>query len=219
MVSILAGLTVLSWPSDAKFSGALSALYLLGACFCWAVDNNLTRKVSLCDATWIASLKGIAAGSVNLLLALSFGAKWPSFPQLAGSMLIGFFAYGVSLVLFVIGLRSLGAARTGAYYSVAPFIGALLSVVLLHELIAPRLFAAGALMALGLWLHLTERHSHKHSHICVEHEHMHEHASDVHHMHKHPYPVEACTLHKHYHCHEAITHTHDHYPDAHHQHG
>jgi drug/metabolite transporter (DMT)-like permease len=217
MGAILAGLLILSWPGEAKFSGIVPALCVLGACFCWAVDNNLTRKVSLTDATWIASWKGLVAGTFNLVLALVLGARWPSLPHIAGSMVVGLFAYGASLVLFVIGLRHLGTARTGAYYSVAPFLGAVLSIAFLHEQISSRLLIAGALMALGLWLHLTEKHIHRHVHEALDHEH--EHTDDAHHQHEHPYPVEPGTVHIHPHHHEPMTHMHEHYPDAHHQHG
>lgn len=216
MGAILAGLLILSWPGEARFSGVVPALCVLSACFCWAVDNNLTRKVSLSDATWIASLKGLVAGSVNLALAFSLGAKWPSRPHIAASMVVGLFAYGVSLVLFVVGLRHLGTARTGAYFSIAPFFGATLSVAFLHEQISFRLLTAGALMAVGLWLHLTEKHSHPHIHLAMDHEH--EHAHDAHHQHDHPYPVEAGTVHTHPHHHDPMTHTHEHYPDTHHRH-
>jgi drug/metabolite transporter (DMT)-like permease len=217
MAAILAGLIILSWPSGTRFAGAVPAVCLLSACFCWAVDNNLTRKISLCDATWIASLKGLTAGGVNFILALALGSKLPSLPQIAGSMLIGLSAYGASLVLFVIGLRSLGTARTGAYFSLAPFFGAILSVAFLHDHTGPRLVAAGALMAIGLWLHLTEHHSHEHIHTPTEHEH--EHTHDAHHQHEHPYPIDSGTVHTHSHHHDSMSHTHEHYPDAHHQHG
>jgi drug/metabolite transporter (DMT)-like permease len=217
MAAILGGLLILSWPGEAKFSGVVPALCVLGACFCWAVDNNLTRQVSLSDATWIASLKGLVAGTVNLGLAFLLGAKWPSLPHIAGSMVVGLFAYGASLVLFVIGLRYIGTARTAAYFSVAPFFGAVLSIAFLHEHISSKLLTAGALMAFGLWLHLTERHIHTHVHVAMDHEH--EHAHDSHHQHEHPYPVTPGTVHTHSHHHEPMTHTHEHYPDAHHQHG
>ncbi len=217
MGAILAGLLVLSWPGHARFAGVLPALCIMGACFCWALDNNFTRKVSLVDATWIASWKGLVAGSVNLCLALVLGAKWPSLPHIAGAMVVGLFAYGASLALFVIGLRHLGTARTGAYFSVAPFFGAVLSIAFLHEPISPRLLAAGALMATGLWLHLTEKHIHPHVHVAMDHEH--EHAHDVHHQHNHSFPVTPGMVHTHPHHHEPMTHTHEHYPDAHHQHG
>jgi drug/metabolite transporter (DMT)-like permease len=217
MGAILAGLLVLSWPGETKFAGVVPALCIIGACFCWALDNNFTRKVSLADATWIASWKGLVAGSVNLCLALTLGAKWPSLPHIAGSMVVGLFAYGASLALFVVGLRHLGTARTGAYFSVAPFFGAVLSIALLGESINAKLLAAGALMAIGLWLHLTEKHVHPHVHVAMDHEH--EHVHDSHHQHEHPYPVAPGTVHTHLHHHEPVTHTHEHFPDVHHQHG
>ncbi len=119
MAAILAGAVILSWPTQAEFTRILPGLAVLGACFAWGIDNNLTRKVSLADASWIAAIKGLSAGSVNLSLAFLLGASTPSLPQIAGAMLIGWFAYGVSLTLFVVGLRQLGTARTGAYFSVA----------------------------------------------------------------------------------------------------
>jgi drug/metabolite transporter (DMT)-like permease len=163
MGAILAGLLILSWPGEAKFSGVVPALCVLGACFCWAVDNNLTRKVSLTDATWIASLKGLVAGTVNLVLAFALGAKWPNLPHIAGSMVVGLFAYGASLVLFVIGLRHLGTARTGAYYSVAPFFGAVLSIAFLHEHISAKLLAAGRFD--GAWF-VASSYREAHPHSC-----------------------------------------------------
>jgi drug/metabolite transporter (DMT)-like permease len=216
MAAILAGVVLLSWPGKITFAGSLPALSILGACLCWAIDNNLTRKVSLGDATPIARLKGLVAGGTNLILAIAFGAHWPSLPHMAGSLILGFFAYGVSLVLFVIGLRHLGTARTGAYFSIAPFFGAVLAVPLLREPFGPRLLAAGVLMAVGLWLHLTEQHRHAHVHAPLNHEH--EHTHDLHHQHEHPYPVPLGTKHSHPHHHDPVTHSHEHYPDAHHQH-
>jgi drug/metabolite transporter (DMT)-like permease len=216
MGAILIGLIILSWPGQATFAGVVPALCVLGACLCWGIDNNLTRKVSLSDATWIACLKGIVAGSVNFPLAFVLGATWPSLPHIAASMAVGLFAYGISLVLFVVGLRHLGTARTSAYYSVAPFFGAVLAIILLHERLSLKLTAAGAFMALGLWLHLTEKHVHPHRHPAMDHEH--EHTHDEHHLHDHPYPVTRGTTHTHLHHHEPMTHAHEHYPDAHHQH-
>lgn len=215
MLAIVAGAVVLSWPGEARFGGMWPALAVLGACLAWGVDNNLTRKVALNDATWIASVKGLAAGAVNLALALALGSSLPSLPALAGSMALGLAAYGVSLVLFVVSLRHLGTARTGAYFSVAPFFGAVLAVALLGESVTPTLLAAGALMALGVWLHLTEQHAHAHTHEPIEHEHEHEH--DEHHAHEHPGGATALR-HSHRHRHAALTHSHDHFPDEHHRH-
>jgi drug/metabolite transporter (DMT)-like permease len=215
MAAIVVGAIVLSWPGEARFSGLWPALAVLGACFAWGIDNNLTQKVSLSDATWIASIKGLVAGSVNLSLAFILGALWPPLPNLAGAMIVGFLAYGISLVLFVVGLRHLGTARTAAYFSVAPFFGAVLAIAMGETVTLP-LLSAGALMTLGVWLHLTERHGHEHAHEALEHEH--EHIHDEHHHHAHVAPVAPGTKHSHRHRHETLTHTHAHFPDAHHRH-
>jgi len=215
MAAIVAGAGILSWSGEARFAGLWPALAVLGACFAWGIDNNLTRKVSLTDATWVASVKGLVAGSVNLLLASALGATLPAWPHLIGAMLVGLLAYGVSLALFVIGLRHLGTARTGAYFSVAPFLGALLAVAMGEPITAP-LLLAGALMALGVWLHLTERHEHEHTHEALGHEH--EHMHDAHHPHAHDVPVAPGVKHSHRHRHEPMTHAHVHFPDTHHRH-
>jgi drug/metabolite transporter (DMT)-like permease len=215
MAVIIAGVIVLSWPGQARFAGLWPSLAILGACFAWGLDNNLTRKVSLSDATWIASLKGLVAGVVNLTLGLALGAPLPSIPASAGALMVGFLAYGVSLSLFVVGLRHLGTARTGAYFSVAPFFGALLAVAMGEAVTLP-LLIAGALMAAGVWLHLTEHHEHLHAHEALEHDHVHVH--DAHHQHAHDPAVAPGTRHRHWHRHEMLTHTHPHYPDAHHTH-
>jgi drug/metabolite transporter (DMT)-like permease len=219
MAAIAAGAILLSWPQDLSFSGIWPALSILGACFAWGIDNNLTRKVSLNDATWIASVKGLVAGIVNLALALTIGDHLPSIPAMASAMLVGFLAYGVSLALFVVGLRHLGTARTGAYFSVAPFFGAALALAS-GEAITLRLLMAGLLMSLGVWLHLTEKHEHSHIHDAMDHEH--EHAHDQHHQHEHPdqrgIDVSPGHKHTHRHHHASMEHAHAHFPDAHHRH-
>ena len=215
MLAIVAGAVVLSWPGEARFGEAWPSLAVLGACLAWAIDNNLTRKVALNDATWIAAVKGLSAGTVNLLLALWVGSVLPSAPALAGGLALGLAAYGISLALFVVGLRHLGTARTGAYFSVAPFFGALLAVVGLGEPVTTGLLVAGALMTMGVWLHLTEQHDHVHTHEPLEHEHDHEH--DVHHAHPHA-DEPAAVRHTHRHRHDPLTHTHVHFPDEHHRH-
>jgi drug/metabolite transporter (DMT)-like permease len=194
----------------------LPALAIVGACLAWAIDNNFTRKVSLADATFVAMVKGIAAGATNIAIALALGAAMPAiWPAIAGGV-IGFFSYGLSLALFVLALRHLGTARTGAYFSTAPFVGALIAVIFLGEPVNLPLAAAGLLMGVGVWLHISERHEHEHTHEPIEHEHEHEH--DGHHQHAHDEPVAPGTRHSHRHRHEAMTHTHPHYPDAHHTH-
>lgn len=213
MFAIATGAVVLSWPGEMQFAGALPALAVLGACLAWAVDNNLTRKVSLADATWIAAVKGLVAGTANLAIAFVLGDQLPTWPMLAAAMVVGLLAYGVSLVLFVVGLRHLGTARAGAYFSVAPFCGALIALAI-GEPLTTRLIVAGTLMAIGIWLHLTEKHEHEHNHEAMEHSH--EHIHDGHHQHDHDYPVVPGVKHSHTHRHQPISHTHAHFPDVHH---
>ncbi|WP_018914130.1 DMT family transporter [Thiomonas sp. FB-6] len=191
------------------------AALVLGACLAWGIDNNLTRKVSLADATWVASVKGLAAGSVNLALALGTGAALPGLRLAAAAMVVGLVAYGVSLSLFVVALRHLGSARTGAYFSVAPFFGALLALLMGDALSLP-LAGAAVLMGVGVWLHLSERHEHAHTHEPLEHEH--EHVHDEHHQHEHEQPVAPGVRHTHRHRHAELTHRHAHVPDTHHRH-
>ena len=219
MLAIVAGALLLSWPSDAQFSGAWPALAILGACLAWAIDNNLTRKIALADASWIAMIKGLVAGSCNLFLAFLAGAQWPPLAIIAQAALLGFVGYGASLTLFVLALRDLGTARTGAYFSVAPFFGALLAIILLDEALTLTLFGAGLLMAIGVWLHLSEHHEHLHQHSVLEHTHEHVHGTDdSHHQHEHPLPTAPGIRHTHHHRHAAIEHSHTHFPDAHHSH-
>jgi drug/metabolite transporter (DMT)-like permease len=219
MAAIVAGGVVLAWPGQVDRADWLPALLVIGACLAWAVDNNLTRKVSLSDASWIAMVKGLAAGATNLALALALGANWPSAPVVLAAGVVGFASYGASLALFVVGLRELGTARTGAYFSVAPFFGALLAVVLLGDPVTLPLLAAGALMAVGVALHLSERHEHRHAHEVLQHSHEHAHGTgDAHHDHVHEPPVRPGTRHSHAHQHQPMVHSHPHYPDAHHRH-
>ncbi|MFC8681337.1 EamA family transporter [Microbacterium ureisolvens] len=215
MLAIVAGAVILSIPTGAEVGEAWPSLAVLAACLCWGVDNNLTRMVALNDATWLAAVKGIVAGPVNLVLAFALGATLPALGLTAAALGVGFLAYGVSLALFIVGMRHVGTARAGAYFSVAPFFGALLAVAL-GEPLTWQLVVAGLLMALGVWLHLTERHGHQHTHERLTHDHWHTH--DEHHQHEHPEPVPAGTRHRHPHTHEPMTHSHEHYPDAHHRH-
>ena len=216
MAAIVAGAVLLTVPTGTEFGSIWPSLAVLGACLCWGLDNNLTRKVALTDATWLAAVKGSVAGPVNLLLAFLLGAQLPAPSSVAAALVVGFFAYGVSLVLFIVGMRHLGTARAGAYFSVAPFFGAVLAVVALGEPVTWPLIFAGLLMAVGVWLHLSEDHRHRHTHTELTH--THSHTADRHHRHDHPEPVPAGTRHTHEHTHEADIHTHQHYPDEHHRH-
>lgn len=216
MAAIVAGAVVLSWPGQADFAGILPSLAILGACLAWGIDNNLTRKVALHDATWLAAVKGLVAGPVNLALAFLLGAPLPPLLNAGAAMVTGLFAYGISLVLFIVALRHIGTARAGAYFSIAPFFGAVLAIAMGDPITIP-LIVAGAFMVLGVWLHLTERHEHPHTHELLEHDHWHNHP-DEHHDHEHAEPVSAGTRHRHPHMHVQLTHAHEHYPDSHHRH-
>lgn len=219
LLIILAG-ALLSWPMAGSIEGSRTgwgALGVVAACLCWAIDNNLTRKVSASDAVQIAAIKGLVAGAVNL----SFAFFWlrlslPSIDSLAIGGAVGILGYGLSLVLFVLALRGLGTARTGAYFSMAPFVGAAISLIMLGERPEPMFWIAAALMAAGIWLHLTERHSHLHTHELTTHTHPHRH--DAHHQHRHDFAWDGKEPHTHPHKHESLTHAHPHFPDIHHRH-
>ncbi|MFL5404026.1 MAG: EamA family transporter, partial [Gemmatimonadales bacterium] len=217
MLAIVVGGALLAWQGRLELGGVSGSLLVAAACLCWAIDNNLTQKVSASDPLQIAALKGATAGTVNLALGLTFTGSLQTMPQIGAALVLGFFGYGLSLVLFVLALRSLGTARTGAYFSTAPFVGAILSILLWHEPITVTLIAAGGLMVVGVWLHLTERHIHEHTHQTLSHAHPHTH--DVHHQHSHATDDPPGELHTHAHIHEALTHSHLHFPDIHHHHG
>ena len=216
MACIVAGALVLSWSGKPTLEGVLGPLAIVGACIAWGLDNNLTRKVSLADPLQIVEIKGLIAGPVNLLLGFWAGGTIPSLTPLAVAAFVGFLGYGVSLVFFVRALRDLGTARTGAYFSTAPFLGALAAIIILHEPLTMQLGAAGILMAIGVWLHLTEVHIHQHQHEPMEHSHRHVH--DAHHQHVHGPDDPSGEPHTHWHRHPRLRHKHPHLPDMHHIH-
>jgi drug/metabolite transporter (DMT)-like permease len=218
MALIVAGGAVLAWPTGAAGRANLAgALAVAGACACWAVDNNLTRRVSASDPLFIAGTKGLVAGITNVALALIGGAHLPAAALTAAAMGIGFAGYGVSLVLFILALRGLGSARTGAYFATAPFVGAAIAIVAFGEAVSPLFWLAAVLMAGGVWLHLTEVHEHEHMHEPLTHTHAHRH--DAHHRHEHAEDWDGREPHTHAHSHAPLVHRHHHYPDLHHRHG
>jgi drug/metabolite transporter (DMT)-like permease len=213
-LAILLGAVVLSFDGGG-FELAPGGLWIAAACLCWGIDNNLTRKLSSADPVQIAMIKGLAAGGTNVVLALFLGASLPLLFVISIGAIVGFLGIGVSLVMFMLGLRHLGTARTGAYFSLAPFIGALIAVIGFGEPVTLSLVVAALLMGFGLWLHLSERHEHDHLHDPIEHDHLHTH--DDHHDHEHDGPV--TEPHAHWHRHAPLRHKHPHYPDLHHRHG
>ncbi len=217
MAFIAAGGVCLSCLGRPEVGVPWSSLAIVGACLAWAIDNNLTRKVSAGDPVQIAMLKGLVAGSVNTVLGFSLGAKMPPASLLLATCFVGFLGYGVSLTLFVLALRHIGTARTGAYFSTAPFVGAAISMLFLGDKLTMGFAVAAVLMGLGVWLHLTEHHEHQHRHEALEHEHLHTH--DEHHKHAHRPNDAPGEPHSHWHRHADLIHSHPHYPDIHHRHG
>jgi drug/metabolite transporter (DMT)-like permease len=216
LLCIVVASLMLAWTPGkaAEFSPGLVLVTL--ACLCWGIDNNLTRKVALSDAILVAGLKGVVAGAVNLGLALILGQALPPLGSLLLALTVGFFGYGLSLTFFVIALRHLGTARASAYFAVAPFFGTVLAVLLLGEGSSRTLLLAGVLMAVGVWLHVSERHGHRHAHEPQVHTHAHEH--DEHHQHAHGFAWGGRGTHTHAHEHVPLIHSHPHHPDAHHRH-
>lgn len=208
---MFAAAVVLGFDSSNPYFVSPWALFIVLACFLWGLDNNITRKISHCDALAISSIKGVVAGSFNLALAVLF-FDLPSHVGMAYIATVGFVCYGVSQVLFVFALRHMGAARTSAYFGSAPFFGAAASIALLHEPLSLPFFVALVLIAFATLLLLTERHEHEHMHEAIRHTHIHTH--DIHHDHGH----DDIKLHSHEHVHEPITHSHAHMPDIHHMH-
>ncbi len=219
LVMAVAG-ALLAWQPGAG-GWSLQSLAIAGACLCWGLDNNLTRKVSASDPSAIAMIKGLVAGTFNTALAVALGMPLPAAGTLAAALLLGFLSYGVSLVLFIYALRHLGSARATAHFSTAPFIGAAAAVVALGEPLTALFAAALLLMAVATWLVLSEQHGHPHHHEALAHSHRHVH--DAHHQHAHgadgsARDSTAGEAHVHWHKHAPLTHTHSHLPDLHHRH-
>lgn len=217
MIAIVMGGIVLTWTGEGNFSMTPGSLLIMGACLCWAIDNNLTRNVSANDAVLITTIKSVVAGTTNLVLAMFMHKNFPDSFHITMAALLGFFGYGLSIVCFVLSLRAIGTSRTGAYFSAAPFAGAILSLLIFSNELSLQLMIAGLLMSYGVWLHLTEHHDHVHTHEELYHSH--EHTHDEHHQHDHSTSDSLEEKHTHYHQHKPMTHKHPHFPDIHHRHG
>ena len=215
MSMTIAGL-FLTWDPDQDKFNLAGPLLILAAMVCWGIDNNLTRNISDKDPIQIARIKGFVAGSISLCLALILGIKILLDFKIVFALLLGAFSYGISLVFFIKALEGLGSSRTGAFFSFAPFIGAIASLVILREWIGWVMFPASGFMIIGVWLIISERHSHSHLHTAITHTHSHKH-SDIHHLHEHSGTFSE--PHSHEHTHLEVSHIHVHWPDTHHRHG
>jgi drug/metabolite transporter (DMT)-like permease len=208
----------LSLKVTGEWGLSIGALAVIGACFLWGLDNNLTRKVSAKDPLAIVAIKGLVAGSLSLMLGFILGNSLPTVGTVALAMFVGSLCYGISIALFVLAMRNLGAARTGTLFATAPFVGAALSFVLLREQPSALFFVSIPMMILGVVLMLSESHAHLHIHELVEHEHSHSHPESHHtHYQEENYIAQNIT-HSHWHNHHPVRHTHPHTPDLHHRH-
>lgn len=215
-VCVVAGAGLLKLQPGGLGADGWGVLALAGACLCWAIDNNLTQRLSMRDPFAVVRIKTLAAGSINLALALLLGAHWPSGPVLLAALALGCVSYGVSVVLDAFALRLIGAAREAAFFATAPFVGAVASAGLLGDRLHASDGLAMGVMGLGVVLLLRERHGHVHRHEVIDHEHAHTH--DEHHQHVHGPGDPPGDKHSHAHRHAPLQHDHAHVSDLHHRH-
>jgi drug/metabolite transporter (DMT)-like permease len=215
LICMTAAGVFLSWDSTQSHFNIAGPLLILLATFCWGIDNNLTRHISEKNPVQITTVKGLIAGAVSLSLALILNQKIPWSISIFYALLLGAFSVGISLVFFIKALKGLGASRTGTFFSMGPFVGALASLVIFKNWTEWIILPAFIFMAAGMWFIFNERHAHTHLHPNVTHSHAHKH-DDLHHTHEHQPPVKG--THTHEHIHPPLSHTHVHWPDTHHRH-
>jgi drug/metabolite transporter (DMT)-like permease len=205
---------ILVWRPGATVE--LAGLLVVGACICWGIDNSTTARIDQLSPEQITFAKGAVAGTANLVLGLIImGARGLTVAHVIAALGIGSLGYGVSIVLWVRGARELGAARGQVIFATAPFVGAVISWIVLGEPVVAYQLVALAIAAAGVALSLGTGHTHAHRHERLDHEHEHSH-DDGHHTHVHTPPVTG--RHTHRHRHEPIEHAHPHMPDLHHGH-
>lgn len=206
---------LLTVTDAATISLSIGSVLIILSCLCWGLENNCTRKISLKDPLQIVILKGFGSGMGALLIASIWGELSGSLLSIISALALGFAAYGLSIYFYVKAQRGLGAARTSAYYAAAPFIGVLISWLVLKEPITISFLIALGIMVLGSWLALSENHEHAHIHRDETHEHKHTHEDD---HHKHEDHSLIISEHCHAHTHQRMKHKHGHLPDSHHRH-
>lgn len=212
---ITAASIILSLEDVRSLSFSLGSVFVIFACICWGLENNCTRKLSVKDPLQVVIIKGFGSGTGSLLIALIIGERTMNMAYIFAALILGFFSYGLSIFFYIYAQRDLGAAKTSAYYAVAPFIGVGLSLVIYRELPSLPFFIALGIMMIGMVFASTEVHYHMHQHYAVTHEHRHSH-KDGHHSHTHNETV--IGKHTHVHTHEERTHSHKHREDIHHNH-
>jgi len=217
ILMVAAGSALLTLDPSAGWGIERGAVFIVIACAMWGLDNNLTRRISLKDPKRIVAVKGLAAGGVSTALAFALGRPFPGGREVVLGLLLGGVSYGISILLFVRALRHLGAARTGALFGTAPFIGGAVSLMIFRDLPAGSFLLSLPLLVVGTGLLFRERHVHEHAHVRLTHAHAHTH-TDGHHDHAHGDRALPALRHSHLHTHEPMMHTHPHRPDVHHRH-
>jgi drug/metabolite transporter (DMT)-like permease len=221
MTVITSSCLILSYDPGEALSFSVGAFGVLLACTFWALDNNISKKVSGKDPFTCIMIKGLAAGTCTGIIALLLGEAAPPILEIPLFLLIGFLSYGgLASVFFLMALRHMGSARTGLFLALSPFFGVIYSFILFQESLHPVFLPAFFIMVIGAYLLVSERHSHQHYHPPIVHDHRHTH-DDLHHDHIHDKnapPLSPSGDHSHLHAHKAMTHDHPHKPDLHHQH-
>ncbi len=197
---------------------SVGALFVVGACACWGLDNAVTARIDQFRPEHVTLAKGVVAGSANLMIGLALaGMSELQLSQIAFAIIIGALGYGASITLWVKGARDLGAARGQVIFAVAPFVGAIISWVVLRDPVSVAQVVAIPLAVAGVGLSLRSDHEHDHRHHPVIHNHEHRH-DDGHHDHDHESATGVAHRHTHPHEHTELAHAHPHLPDLHHRH-
>jgi drug/metabolite transporter (DMT)-like permease len=214
-----AGLVVVSgmalgWSGEPQLR--LGAVLVVAACACWGVDNCVTASLDQISPAAITLVKGIVAGTTNLVLGLAIGGDLPGLLETTAALVVGMVGYGASITLWVRGARGLGAARGQLVFSAAPFVGVVVSWTVLGDDVRPVELITLVIVAAGVALVVGSDHAHDHRHQRLVHDHEHRHDDD-HHDHTH-LGVDAGLVHAHPHEHRELVHAHPHVPDLHHRH-
>ena len=206
---------LLSLQDVSSLTFSVGSIFVILACISWGFENNCTRMLSLKDPLQIVVVKGFGSGIGSLIIYFTINELSFNLIYIALALLLGFVAYGMSIYLYIRAQRDLGAARTSAFYATAPFIGVIISWIVLREPVTLTFMMALLIMLIGTYFAVSEDHKHSHLHWTESHEHKHNH-DDGHHNHHHE--NEIIGEHSHAHTHEEIEHVHGHLPDLHHRH-
>jgi len=204
IVLVTAASIALSFEGEGSFQFNMGSLLVLGAACCWGLENNCTRMLSSKSSVQITTIKGTFSGLGSLVIALMIGEKIPGFGWILAVLLLGFVAYGLSINFFINAQKDLGAAKTSAYYSIAPFLGVVFGILLLNERPGIQFYVGLTIMIIATVLMVKDtiglQHTHEHSHV---HSHEHRHGDLVHtHVHAH------CHTHTHVHGENEVLHDH-----------